>query len=216
MATDATGTPTVNLSIPKYDTNVDAPSGLGFNAAMDVIDGLINTANKLPVKKGGTLIGTRRNLNLIQGSGITLTVTDNSGSDQVDVTVAATGSDPPMGGDLSGTASNAQINADAVGSAEIANGAVGFTELATKVQGAVVNITSDGSGQFTINFGTAFPTACAAVVANAATDSTKPLVVQIVSKSTTGFVGVLTNGGPGFAGAVTGKTVDVHYVALGT
>lgn len=42
MATDATGTPTTNLSIPKYDPSVDAPSGLGFNAAMDFIDTLIN------------------------------------------------------------------------------------------------------------------------------------------------------------------------------
>lgn len=40
MATDATGTPTP-LGIPKYNPNVDAPSGLGFNAAMDAIDSLI-------------------------------------------------------------------------------------------------------------------------------------------------------------------------------
>ena len=42
MATDATGTPTA-LGIPKYDVNVDAPSGLGFNAAMDAIDSIITT-----------------------------------------------------------------------------------------------------------------------------------------------------------------------------
>lgn len=38
MATDATGTPTTNFSIPKFDTTNDSPSGLGFNAAMDAID----------------------------------------------------------------------------------------------------------------------------------------------------------------------------------
>lgn len=37
MATDATGTPTAK-GIPKYDPANDAPSGLGFNAAMDAID----------------------------------------------------------------------------------------------------------------------------------------------------------------------------------
>jgi hypothetical protein len=37
LATDATGTPTSPDSIPKYNTAVDAPSGLGFNAAMDQI-----------------------------------------------------------------------------------------------------------------------------------------------------------------------------------
>ena len=38
--------------------------------------------------------------------------------------------DPAMGGDMTGTASNAQIAADAVGSAEIATDAVGSTEIA--------------------------------------------------------------------------------------
>ena len=38
MATDATGTPTTNYSIPKFNTAVDAPSGIGSNAQMDAID----------------------------------------------------------------------------------------------------------------------------------------------------------------------------------
>lgn len=37
MATDATGTPTSPDSIPKYNTAVDAPSGKGFNTAMDAL-----------------------------------------------------------------------------------------------------------------------------------------------------------------------------------
>lgn len=37
MATDATGTPTSPDNIPTYNTSVDAPSGLGFNAAMAAI-----------------------------------------------------------------------------------------------------------------------------------------------------------------------------------
>lgn len=40
MAQDATGTPT-SLGIPKYNTAADAPSGKGFNAAMDAIDAII-------------------------------------------------------------------------------------------------------------------------------------------------------------------------------
>lgn len=44
MATDATGTPT-SLGIPKYNTSADAPSGLGFNAAMDTIDALLVARN---------------------------------------------------------------------------------------------------------------------------------------------------------------------------
>lgn len=41
MATDATGTPTAK-GIPTYNPDVDAPSGLGFNAAMQAIDQLLN------------------------------------------------------------------------------------------------------------------------------------------------------------------------------
>lgn len=40
MATDATGTPT-SLGIRKYNPDADAPSGLGFNGAMDDIDALL-------------------------------------------------------------------------------------------------------------------------------------------------------------------------------
>lgn len=43
---------------------------------------------RLTVKKAGTTIGTRKNLNLIEGSGITLTGVDQSGSNTVDVTIA--------------------------------------------------------------------------------------------------------------------------------
>ena len=45
--------------------------------------------------------------------------------------IVAGESDPTMGGDLSGTASTAQIAANAVGSSEIAAGAVGGTEIAS-------------------------------------------------------------------------------------
>jgi len=43
MAAGATGTPTT-LGIPKYATNADAPSGVGFNSAMDAIDALLGEA----------------------------------------------------------------------------------------------------------------------------------------------------------------------------
>lgn len=43
MATDATGTPTTNYAIPKFNTAVDAPSGRGSNAQMDAIDTALDT-----------------------------------------------------------------------------------------------------------------------------------------------------------------------------
>jgi hypothetical protein len=65
---------------------VDAPSGLGFNAAMDVIDTLLGWV-KLRKNSGGAEF-SRGRINLIEGSGITLTVADDAGNNEVDVTVA--------------------------------------------------------------------------------------------------------------------------------
>ena len=56
-------------------------------------------------------------------------------------------SDPTMGGDLSGTASNAQIVANAVGSSEIATNAVSASELNVSGNGTSGQmLTSDGDG----------------------------------------------------------------------
>jgi hypothetical protein len=53
LATDATGTPT-SLGIPKYNTAVDAPSGLGFNATMDALDTILVA---MPQKPAGIVTG---------------------------------------------------------------------------------------------------------------------------------------------------------------
>src|SRR5688500_2848905 len=101
---DATGTPTTNFSIPKYNTGTDAPSGKGFNEAMDFLDALLaNNASllgaraRLAVRKnsGGSDF-IRRRLNLIEGTGITLTVADDSGNEEVDVTIATSGGTQAM------------------------------------------------------------------------------------------------------------------------
>jgi microcystin-dependent protein len=41
MAQDATGTPSTNWGIPKYNTAADGPTGKGLNAIVDFIDGII-------------------------------------------------------------------------------------------------------------------------------------------------------------------------------
>lgn len=41
MATDATGTPTTNFSIPKFLTSADPPSGKGENSIADFLDALL-------------------------------------------------------------------------------------------------------------------------------------------------------------------------------
>lgn len=51
----------------------------------------VDASHKLDIQKAGTLIGTRKAINLIEGSNVTLTVADNAGSDRVDVTVTSSG-----------------------------------------------------------------------------------------------------------------------------
>lgn len=50
----------------------------------------INSNARLAVAKAGVTTGTRRTLNLIEGNGITITETDDSPGEKVDVTVATT------------------------------------------------------------------------------------------------------------------------------
>jgi len=64
-----------------------------------------SSTQKIKVDKNGTLVGTRQELNLIEGSNITLTVSDNSGSDRVDVTIAASG-----GSSAGGSSTQVQYN----------------------------------------------------------------------------------------------------------
>lgn len=80
MATDATGTPT-SLGIRKYNTSVDAPSGLGFNGAMDDIDALLVArvtkptgvlTNDVPVWNGTTWVkptGSHTGTNFLRDDG---------------------------------------------------------------------------------------------------------------------------------------------------
>ncbi len=43
------------------------------------------------VKNSGAVVGTRKQLNFIEGSNVTLTVADDAGNDQVDITIASSG-----------------------------------------------------------------------------------------------------------------------------
>lgn len=50
-----------------------------------------STIQKIETRVGGTLIGTRKSINLIAGSNVTVSGSDNSGGDRVDITLSATG-----------------------------------------------------------------------------------------------------------------------------
>ena len=46
------------------------------------------------VKKAGTVVGTRRGINLIEGANVTLTVADDGANEEVDVTISGAGTTP--------------------------------------------------------------------------------------------------------------------------
>jgi hypothetical protein len=50
-----------------------------------------SSTQRVRVAKAGTLVGTRRELNLIEGSNVTMTVADNAGANRVDVTINSAG-----------------------------------------------------------------------------------------------------------------------------
>jgi hypothetical protein len=50
-----------------------------------------STNQKVEIMKGGASIGTRKTINLIEGTGVTMTVADDSGNDRVNVTINASG-----------------------------------------------------------------------------------------------------------------------------
>jgi hypothetical protein len=73
------------------DEIVIADSAASFALKRSTLTAALGSVTSVTVKKAGTTIGTRSALNLIEGSNVTITTTDNSGSDRVDVTIASTG-----------------------------------------------------------------------------------------------------------------------------
>ncbi len=73
---------------------VQANSVLNGHLGLASISGNVIAANvlRIEVAKGGALVGNRKRLNFIEGSNVTLTVDDDSPNDEVDITIASTGS----------------------------------------------------------------------------------------------------------------------------
>jgi hypothetical protein len=72
--TNSNGTPTF-----RGIDNVDLPGELTSTARVNV-------------KKGGVSVGSRRNINFIEGSNVTLSISEDVGNEEIDVTINATGS----------------------------------------------------------------------------------------------------------------------------
>jgi hypothetical protein len=62
----------------------------------DALTGLVDATARTTIRKNtGADVGSRRRLNLIEGANIAITATDDAGSEEVDITVAVTGSVTP-------------------------------------------------------------------------------------------------------------------------
>ena len=95
-----TGQVLAKNSATDYDTEWIDAAGLGDmlkatydadnDGKVDAVEDNIST-QKVIVSKAGSTAGTRKQINLIEGTNVTITTADNAGSDRVDVTIAASG-----------------------------------------------------------------------------------------------------------------------------
>lgn len=84
---------TANYLGSKFQDSAGIEWTISANPNQQMIANIIPniSVQQIEIAKGGSLIGTRKQVNFIEGSNVTLTVADNPGTDAVDITVASTG-----------------------------------------------------------------------------------------------------------------------------
>jgi len=176
--TAAMASQTANTLLAAPDGTAGAPTFRALTStdipnldASKITSGTLNSARlpstadtnaRVAVENNGTLVGTRRTLNFIAGSNVTLTIADDSANEEVDITIASTGGGGGGGGvssvDVSGgttglTFSGGPITSSGTitmaGTLGVSNGGTGATTAA----GARTNL----DAQKTITSGTASP-----------------------------------------------------------
>lgn len=153
LAGDLGGTaasPTVPGLASKVNTSTTITTGTGLTGGGDLsTDRTLavtsdSTTQKVEVAKAGTLAGTRKRLNFIEGSNITITTADDSTNNEVDVTIAA--ADAPTVPDASGSTKGiVQLTNDLGGTATAP------TVVATHLSSALP-VNQGGTGSTTQNF----------------------------------------------------------------
>jgi hypothetical protein len=83
--------PTTEYTLDSAKNTATLTSGATVGDEVTLYYNKTASAAKINVKKAGSTIGTRAGINLIEGTNVTLTVADDSGNDEVDVTIAASG-----------------------------------------------------------------------------------------------------------------------------
>lgn len=92
-----TGTTLASADLPTYTGTISSSqvtTALGFTPynSTNPSGYITNTGNaRVGVENNGTLVGTRRNINFIPGTGISLSISDDSANEEVDVTITSSG-----------------------------------------------------------------------------------------------------------------------------
>jgi hypothetical protein len=85
-----------------YSSSLNTLAELSPGSSVSLSGGTLNVVDntstqRVMLTKNGASGGTRRQINLIEGTGLTITASDNPGNDRVDVTLTATTSGYPTG-----------------------------------------------------------------------------------------------------------------------
>jgi hypothetical protein len=154
------GAPTFRALTSTDIPNLDASKITSGTLNSARLPSTADTNARVAVENNGTLVGTRRTLNFIPGSNVTLTITDDSANEEVDITIASTGgggggvssvdvSGGTTGLSFSGGPITSSGTITMAGTLDLDNGGTGSTTAA----GARTNL----DAQKTITSGTAAP-----------------------------------------------------------
>lgn len=154
---------------------VDVDEVLNGVGVLDWHDGG-GTGDSLVVVVNGDTVKIK-SLELVAGTNVT--ITEEHTTNKLKYTInAASGGDPTMGGDLSGTASNAQINAGAVGTNELGTSVVTFAKIQNVTGNRIIGNPTATSGapvEMTVGSGLYF-------------DGTSSLMGRVADAATLGMV----------------------------
>lgn len=149
-----TGLSTIPSNKLLYTSALDTLASLSYDSTLGITAGTIGVQNntstqRVVVSKAGTTTGTRRQINLIEGSGISITAADNSGSDRVDVTIATSSSLTPV---LNKSANYTAVSGDA---AKLLVGTgtwtLSLSPASNLGNGWNLHVRNNGSGNITID-----------------------------------------------------------------
>lgn len=92
-----TGLATIASGKLLYTSALNTLAELSLDATLGISGGTLSvqadtSTQKVRLSKGGTLTGTRREINFVEGSNVTITTADDSGNNRVNVTIAASAS----------------------------------------------------------------------------------------------------------------------------